>query len=290
VPANFTHKAISVHRRYQNVAGAAALPLHHLRAGLETAQVPGQADAHLGQHRAAISPPTGNCHHIRPQAGICLGEGPLDIEGRRAGVLFRRLIGRGDGNLAVERGDGAEIARGRQAGTGAVLAPFVAGERLGGHHAADSRKIAPLEEGAGIAVGGIVALALRPQAMDEKAQTRAGIALIRLLGCPAGCTEAGRPGQRQHIEIEITRGGYIWNKVRPVDQLNINFDDSAIEIKRSKSGAPTAVVSKIVGGITLKSSKVSMEECIRAVVDRLTKMEAESAATRIALRKFAEGR
>jgi len=90
--------------------------------------------------------------------------------------------------------------------------------------------------------------------------------------------------------IKITRGGYIWNKVRPVDQLNINFDDSAIEIKRSKSGAPTAVVSKIVGGITLKSSKVSMEECIRAVVDRLTKMEAESAATRIALRKFAEGR
>jgi|GEM_PF-3656257 len=90
--------------------------------------------------------------------------------------------------------------------------------------------------------------------------------------------------------VEIALGGRFWHKVRPVDKINISFDDSAIEISRSKSGAPAAVVSKIVGGITLKSSKTSMEDCIRDIVARLTKMESESAATRIALRKFAEGR
>ncbi|MBS1994190.1 MAG: hypothetical protein JSS86_02390 [Cyanobacteria bacterium SZAS LIN-2] len=90
--------------------------------------------------------------------------------------------------------------------------------------------------------------------------------------------------------VEVTLGGYFWNKVRPVDRLVVSLDDGNFDIRRSKLGAPTATHRKVVRGITLKSSEVSMEECITMIVARLTEIEKKSAATRIALNNFVRGK
>ena len=90
--------------------------------------------------------------------------------------------------------------------------------------------------------------------------------------------------------VEVTRGGWPWSKVKPVERLTIALDDINYEITKSKHGAPAVTQRKVVGGIVIKTTKVTMVACITDIVERLTALENESAATRIALKKFATGR
>jgi len=86
-----------------------------------------------------------------------------------------------------------------------VLAPLIAGQAFGGHHAPGCGEVSPLHEGTGIAFGGKIALPLRPQAMDKEAEARTDIALVGLLGRATRGAEARRPGQREQIEVKVAR-------------------------------------------------------------------------------------
>jgi hypothetical protein len=90
--------------------------------------------------------------------------------------------------------------------------------------------------------------------------------------------------------VEVIRGGFFWNTVRPVETLKVSLDDASYHIAKSKHGAPTATKSQISRGITLKSTTISMEVCITEIVAKLTEFEKSSAATRIALNNFVAGR
>lgn len=88
---------------------------------------------------------------------------------------------------------------------------------------------------------------------------------------------------------KITRGGWFMSSKRPVDDLVVRFDDYQFQITRQKHGSVTARSSKLVRGVALKNTDVSMEQCIEDILKELVKLGAKNAATRSALDKFVTG-
>ena len=88
-----------------------------------------------------------------------------------------------------------------------MLAPLVAGEALAREQALgllhrDARRGTPGRA----AFAGRAALVLRPEAVHDEAQAGAFAALLAIARAVAvQLAEARRPGQRQHVEIEIAR-------------------------------------------------------------------------------------
>lgn len=85
-------------------------------------------------------------------------------------------------------------------------------------------------------------------------------------------------------------GGWFWQKDRPVEAITIAFDDITFDLKINKKGAVTTTEHKIVRGIRLRSDTVTMAQCLKGIVARLTAMEAQSAATQAAIETFVRGR
>jgi len=89
---------------------------------------------------------------------------------------------------------------------------------------------------------------------------------------------------------KVTRGGWFMSKERPVEELTIQFEDAGYQISKNKHGTVTVRQQKIVRGIALKSTDISMEQCINDLMTELTQLAEKHAETRAALNKFVMGR
>lgn len=89
--------------------------------------------------------------------------------------------------------------------------------------------------------------------------------------------------------VEIKRGGNIFSKEKPVEQMTIKFDDAHYQIVKVSSGRYTAKHLKIVRGVALKTTEMPFDKCFNEVVQNLAKMAENNAAARMALNKFVLG-
>lgn len=89
--------------------------------------------------------------------------------------------------------------------------------------------------------------------------------------------------------VTIERGGWFMSKERPLQELNVRFDDFQYQIVRQKHGSVTASAKKLVRGVVLKTNDISVEECIEKILASLKEMSEKNAQTRRALNKFVLG-
>ena len=88
---------------------------------------------------------------------------------------------------------------------------------------------------------------------------------------------------------KISRAGWFMSSKRPVEDLVVRFDDYQFQITRQKHGSVSARSSKLVRGVALKNSDISMDQCIEDILKELVKLGAKNSATREALDKFVRG-
>ncbi len=100
----------------------------------------------------------------------------------------------------------------------------------------------------------------------------------------SGILEATLP---EHVKIK--RGGLFWDKKRPLEELTVQFEETAYLITVSKKGAVSARKQKFVRGIALSSSDMAVQECIDSIVQHLSDLAAKSAAARETLSRFISG-
>lgn len=88
---------------------------------------------------------------------------------------------------------------------------------------------------------------------------------------------------------KVVRGGWFMSKTRPVEELTVQFEDVGYVISKSKHGTVSVKQQKIVRGVALKSSDVSMEQCITDIVAELKQLSEKNSAARQSLNKFISG-
>ena len=79
------------------------------------------------------------------------------------------------------------------------------------------------------------------------------------------------------------------SKERPIEELNVKFDDFQYQIVRQKHGSMVARSMKLVRGVVLKTNEVSVEKCIEDILASLKELSEKNAQTRRALNKFVLG-
>jgi hypothetical protein len=89
--------------------------------------------------------------------------------------------------------------------------------------------------------------------------------------------------------VTIKRAGWFMSKERPIEELDVIFDDYQYQIVREKHGSMTARSMKKVRGVVLKTTEISVEECIEDILGALKEMSEKNAQTRRALNKFVLG-
>ena len=97
-----------------------------------------------------------------------------------------------------------------------MLAPFVAGQpviRIEAAHGVERQPGGRTPGRATIARKPV--RVLRPEPVHHEAELASGRALLACLGGAAGRAEPGRPGQRQHVEIEIAGRSRAARRSRP---------------------------------------------------------------------------
>ena len=91
----------------------------------------------------------------------------------------------------------------------------------------------------------------------------------------------------EHTKIE--RGGWMLSKERPVTEVTVIFEDNEYQIVRGKHGAFSGRVRKSVRGVVLKTSDISLDECIKNILKELESLAANNAQARSALNKLVLG-
>jgi hypothetical protein len=86
----------------------------------------------------------------------------------------------------------------------------------------------------------------------------------------------------------VTRGGILFSKERPVKEIMVRFDQYHYQIMR-RNGSCTAKVMKLVRGVVLKTTEISVEQWTEEVAEQLTLLAQHNAQTRRALNKFVLG-
>ncbi len=79
------------------------------------------------------------------------------------------------------------------------------------------------------------------------------------------------------------------SKERLVKEITVRFNDYHYQIVRDRHGSLTAKVMKLVRGIVLKTTEISVEQWTEEVAQQLAQMAKQSAQTRAALNKFVLG-
>lgn len=88
----------------------------------------------------------------------------------------------------------------------------------------------------------------------------------------------------------VKRGGWLLSKEHPVEELKITFDDVGYQITKNSHGTVAARQQKIVRGVALKTTDVSMEVCVNSIVAEVAELAKKNASMREALSKFVSGR
>jgi hypothetical protein len=83
----------------------------------------------------------------------------------------------------------------------------------------------------------------------------------------------------------VERGGWILSGDRPVKKLLVRFDDVHLGLVKDKTRV-TATTMKIVRGVVLKTTDISLDEWIKALATELSKASASNASMKKALSDF----
>ncbi len=89
--------------------------------------------------------------------------------------------------------------------------------------------------------------------------------------------------------VKVKRGGMFFSKDRPLEELTVQFEETAYVLIVSKKGAVSARKQKFVRGISLSSVDMQVQECIDSIVQHLSETAAKSSAAREALARFISG-
>lgn len=90
--------------------------------------------------------------------------------------------------------------------------------------------------------------------------------------------------------VTITRGGWVFSKEKPIEDLLVKFDDTHFQITKMKGASSFSAKSmKIVRGIALKSTELELSDCIAQIVKELTELAEKNSRMKDALRKFVMG-
>src|SRR3984893_19049146 len=192
--------AAAAHWRHDELVTAAGARLD-VGAGTE-AQVLAEANAHLAQTPAAA----GHRDAVAAEAGIGLHERLLDLVERDRERRARRDIGIGDLHRRARLAHILEIDVRAQPRAGAVAVPLVEDQARRRHqieHGRDDVAIEPRRRL--LAEFREAPLVLRPQPVhDEGIGPRPALLLRRRAAFAGGFAERRRPGERQHVEGELS--------------------------------------------------------------------------------------
>jgi hypothetical protein len=83
----------------------------------------------------------------------------------------------------------------------------------------------------------------------------------------------------------VERAGWMLSSNRPVKNLVVRFDDIHLGLAKDKSRV-TATIMKIVRGVVLKTSEVSLDDWIKALATELNKASVTNAGMKKALSDF----
>jgi hypothetical protein len=90
--------------------------------------------------------------------------------------------------------------------------------------------------------------------------------------------------------VSVTRGGWILSKDKPVENLLVKFDEIHYQIEKVKGGTSySAKALKIVRGVALKTTEMTVSDCIAQIVEQVTALSEKNSRMRIALQKFVRG-
>jgi hypothetical protein len=89
-------------------------------------------------------------------------------------------------------------------------------------------------------------------------------------------------------QTTIARSGGFLSK-RPVKEITVRFSDYHYQIARERHGPPSAKVMKLVRGVVLKTTEVSVDRWTEEVAQQLAQLAQQSSQTRTALDKFVLG-
>jgi hypothetical protein len=87
----------------------------------------------------------------------------------------------------------------------------------------------------------------------------------------------------------VTRKGGLFSKARPVQEIVVRLPDYHYQITREQHGTLTAKVLKVVRGVVLKTTEISVEQWTADMAQQLAQLAQQSAQTRQALNKFVLG-
>jgi hypothetical protein len=90
-------------------------------------------------------------------------------------------------------------------------------------------------------------------------------------------------------QTTVTRSSKLFSRERPVKEITVRFDDYHYQIGREQHGSLTAKVMKLVRGVVLKTTEISVEQWTIEVAQQLAQLAQHSAQTRSALHKFVLG-
>lgn len=87
----------------------------------------------------------------------------------------------------------------------------------------------------------------------------------------------------------VTRSGNFLSKARPVKEITVRFETYHYQLSRTPQGVPAARVLKLVRGVVLKTSEVSIAAWTAGIAQELVQLAERSAQTRDALNQFVLG-
>ena len=105
-----------------------------------------------------------------------------------------------------------------------------------------------------------------------------------LLDFLARMLEESLPGN-----VTIVRDGWFMSKTRPVRELTVRFNNFHYQIVKEHHGVFCARAMKLVKGVVLKTTDISMDECIDNILRELAELAERNAQARRALNKFVLG-
>lgn len=86
--------------------------------------------------------------------------------------------------------------------------------------------------------------------------------------------------------VTISRGGWFMSRNRVLDELSVGFDEMHFHIVRQKHGSFTACSKRLVRGVVLKTTEISLEQCIDQILGQLETLAKTNVEARRSLNKF----
>ena len=100
----------------------------------------------------------------------------------------------------------------------------------------------------------------------------------------AGFLQASLPDATQ-----VERRGGLFQKVKPIHQITVTLGENVYTLEDTGHGPLTALRTKIVRGIRLKTDTVRVEEWLAAVAEEITRHAQRNEAAFFALRELLRG-